>query len=242
MVAARRSGEPPRLASGIAWHPMTKLRVVLPVCLLAAPALLGAQGRVASFGPSRVYPVGGLSHYVSPGWGATGAVSWLGRHGPLGLRLEVSYVSFPFGPADHADLQTTAQVPVVVNTGGSRLAISAGPELAFRLGPVRASLRADAGAVGAFTTMTLTGLGSDDRYNRPKRFSDFAPVFQAGVGAGIRVARGLQVELAAVFGAVGPTSYGLSDRIRVGVISGPYWGPRKQWSEFVSYRLGIVFG
>jgi hypothetical protein len=221
---------------------MTNLRVALPVALLATPVVLGAQARVASFGPSRVQPIGGLSHYVSPGWGATGAVTWLRRSGPFGLRLEVSYVSFPFGPADHADLRTTAQVPVVVNTGGSRLALSAGPELAFRLGPVRTSVHANAGAVGAFTTMTLTGLGNDDRYNRPKRFSDFAPVFQVGAGAGMRLARGVQVEFAAAFGTVGPTSYGLGEQIRVGVISGPYWGPRKQWSEFVSYRLGVVFG
>ena len=154
----------------------------------------------------------------------------------------MSYVSFPFAPADHADLRTTAQVPVLVSTGGSRLALSAGPVLVFPLGPVRASLNAAVGAAGAFTTMSLSGLGSDDRYNRPKRFSDLAPVFQVGVGAGMRIARGVQLELAAAFGAVGPTSYGLGDRIRVGVISGPYWGPRKQWSEFASYRLGVVFG
>jgi hypothetical protein len=212
------------------------------VSLLAAPALLGAQARIASVGPLYVQPVGGLSHYVSPGWGGSGAVTWLGRSSPLGLRFEVSYVSFPFAPADHADLRTTAQVPVLVSTGGSRLALSAGPVLAFPLGPVRASLNAGVGATGAFTTMSLTGLGSDDRYSRPKRFSDLAPVFQVGVGAGVRLARGVQVELAAAFGAVGPTSYGLGDRIRVGVISGPYWGPRRQWSEFASYRLAVVFG
>jgi hypothetical protein len=210
--------------------------------LLAAPALLGAQARVASVGPLYVQPAGGLSHYVSPGWGVSGAVTWLGRSSPLGLRLEVSYVSFPFAPADHADLRTTAQVPVLVSTGGSRLALSAGPVLAFPLGPVHASLNAGVGATGAFTTMSLTGLGSDDRYSRPKRFSDLALVFQVGVGAGVRLARGVQVELAAAFGAVGPTSYGLGDRIRVGVISGPYWGPRRQWSEFASYRLAVVFG
>jgi hypothetical protein len=221
---------------------MTIVRVVIPVSLLAAPALLGAQARVASFGPLYVQPVGGLSHYVSPGWGASGAVTWLSHSGPLGLRLEVSYVSFPFGPADHADLRTTAQVPVLVSTGGSRLALSAGPVLAFPLGPVRTSLTAGVGAAGAVTTMSLTGLGNDDRYNRPKRFSDLAPVVQVGVGAGMRLARGVQVQLAAAFGAVGPTSYGLGDRIRVGVISGPYWGPRKQWSEFASYRLEVVVG
>lgn len=221
---------------------MTNLRVVIPVSLLAAPALLGAQARVVSFGPLYVQPVGGLSHYVSPGWGAMGAVTWLRNSGPLGLRLEVSYVSFPFGPADHADLRTTAQVPVLLSTGGSRLTLSAGPELAFRVGPVRTSLNAGVGAMGAFSTMTLTGLGSDDRYNRAKRYSDFAPVFQAGVGAGMRLSRGVQVEFAAAVGAVGPTSYGLGDQVRVGVISGPYWGPRKQWSEFVSYRMGVVLG
>lgn len=52
----------------------------------------------------------------------------------------------------------------------------------------------------------------------------------------------MQVELAAAFSAVGPTSYGLGDRTRVGVGSGPYWGPRKQWSESASYRLEVVFG
>lgn len=222
--------------------PVTNIRLVVPVSLLAAPALLGAQAHVASFGPLYVQPVGGLSHYVSPGWGASGAVTRLRHAGPLGLRLEVSYVSFPFEPADHADVRTTAQVPVLVSTGGSRLALSVGPVIAFPLGPVRTSLSAGVGAVGAFTTMSLSGLGSDDRYNRPKRFSDLAPVIQVGVGAGMRIARGVQVELAAAFGAVGPTSYGLGDRIRVGVISGPYWGPRKQWSEFASYRLAVALG
>jgi len=220
---------------------MNTFRLFAPLGLLAAP-VLAAQTTTFTAGPLRVAPVGGLAHYVSAGWGASGAVSRRRGSSAFGLRLEASYVSFPFGPADHSDLRTTAQVPVLVSTGGTRLTLLAGPEWSFCLGPVRTTLSAGAGAAGAFTAMSLSGLGTDDRYNRLKRFSDLAPAVQAGAGVGVRVSRGVRVDLAAAFGALGPTSYGLGGRIRVGVISGPYWGPRRLWSEFASYRMGVVIG
>lgn len=221
---------------------MNRLRVLAAPCTLLAPMLLRAQTIAYTAGPLRLVPAGRLAHYVSPGWGAAGAVTWRGASGAIGLRLEVAYASFPFAPADHFDLRTTAQVPVLLSSGGSRLTLLAGPELAVRFGSVNTSAHVGVGVAGAFSAMTLGGLGTDDRYNQLKRFSDFAPAMQGGAGVGVRVARGVRLDLAAAFGVLGPTAYGLGDRIRVGVISGPYWGPRRQWSEYSSYRVGVVVG
>jgi hypothetical protein len=209
---------------------------------LSAPFALAAQGMTLTAGPVRVAPTGALAHYVAAGWGGAGSLSWREPERHIGLRVEATYVDLPFGPADHFDHPAPSQVPVLVSSGSTRLTLLAGPELAMRLGPMRANLHVLAGPAGAFTTMSLAGLGTDDRYSRRKRFSDLAGAAQAGLGVGVSLAHGVALELSVAYGVLSPTSYGLKNQINVGVISGPYWSPQRRWSQFASSSVGVVFG
>jgi hypothetical protein len=217
-------------------------RGAVVLILFVAPVVLGAQAMAFAAGPVRVAPTGALAHYVAPGWGAAGNLLWRWPGRFVGVRLEASYVDSPFGPADHSDHPAPTQVPVLVSSGSTRITLLAGPEVVTHVGPVRAHVHVLAGPAAAFTTMSLAGLGTDDRYSRRKRFSDLAGAAQAGLGVEVSLARGVGLELSAAYGVLSPTSYGLKDQIKVGVISGPYWGPRHRWSQFASTRVGVVFG
>jgi hypothetical protein len=217
-------------------------RGAVGLVMLVAPVALGAQAMALAAGPVRVAPTGALAHYVATGWGAGGSLSRRWPERLVGLRLEASYVSFPFGPADHSDHPAPMLVPVLVSSGSTRMTLLAGPELVTRVGPVRTHLHVLAGAAGAFTTMSLAGLGTDERYTRRKRFSDLAGAAQAGLGVEVSLARGVALELSAAYGVLSPTSYGLKNQIKVGVISGPYWEPQRRWSQFASTQLGVVLG
>jgi len=222
--------------------PTPMRRYAVALWALVAPCALPAQGTMLSAGPLRVAPTGGLAHYVAAGWGGAGSLSWRRPDHLLGLRLEASYVAFPFAPADHSDHPPPSQVAVLVSSGSTRLSVLAGPELVTRVGPIRASVHAIAGPAGAFTVMSLSGLGTDDRYSRRKRFADLAGAAQAGLGIAISLARNVAIDVSAVYGLLSPTAYGLRNQIKVGVISGPYWEPEHRWSQYSSYRLLIAIG
>ena len=217
-------------------------RYAVALCALAAPCVLPAQGVTLSAGPLRVAPTGRLAHYAAAGWGGAASLSWCKPDHFLGLHVEASYVDFPFRPADHSDHPPPSQVAVLVNSGSTRLVLLAGPELMTHVGPVRANVHAVAGPVGAFTVMSLSGLGTDDRYSRRKRYSDLAGAVQAGMGIGVALARNVAIDVSAAYGVLSPTSYGLRNQINVGVISGPYWGPERRWSQYASYRLLVAIG
>ena len=223
----------------LSFTPMRRGAVVL--VMFTTPLALGAQEMTLVAGPVRVVPTGQLAHYVAPGWGGAGSLTWRRSEHHVGVRIEASYVDFPFGPADHSDHPAPSQVPVLLNSGSTRLTLLAGPELVTRVGPVRGRFHVLAGPTGAFTAMALAGLGTDERYSRRKRFSDLAGAVQTGVGIEVSLARGLALELSAAYGVLSPTSYGLMNQVRVGVISGPYWGPQRRWSQYVGSRLGVAF-
>ena len=212
------------------------------LCVLASPSVLAAQGMTLSAGPLRVAPTGRLAHYIAAGWGGAGSLSWRAPDHLIGLRVEASYVDFPFGPADHSDHPPPGQVAVLVSSGSTRLTVLAGPEFVTRVGPVRTSVHVIAGPAGAFSVMSLSGLGTDDRYARRTRFSDLAGALQAGLGVGVSLARSVAIDFSAAYGVLSPTSYGLRNQINVGVISGPYWGPQRRWSQYASYRLLVAIG
>jgi hypothetical protein len=138
--------------------------------------------------------------------------------------------------------RSAVMLALVTATGTTRLTLLAGPELVLTFGAARASLHALAGPVGAFTVMSLDGLGTDERYSQRKRYSDLAAQAQTGLGVGVSLGRTVAVDFLATYGILTPTSYGLRDEIKVGVISGPYWGPERHWSQFASYRLQIAIG
>ena len=217
-------------------------RSAVMLALVTASGTVAAQTMSVSAGPLMAAPTGALRHYVAAGWGGVGSLTWRKPERRFGLRFEASYIAFPFGPADHLDHPTPSFAAVTANSGSTRLTLLAGPELAIRFGAARASLHALAGPVGAFTVMSLDGLGTDERYSQRKRYSDLAAQAQTGLGVGVSLGRTVAVDFLATYGVLTPTSYGLRDEIKVGVISGPYWGPERHWSQFASYRLQIAIG
>ncbi len=218
------------------------------VCLLVAATVrlpsLAAQSRSGTVTAGIVYaaPLGALGTYLAPAWGVDGTLAWRYPTRALGLRVDAMFLASPFRAADRRDTTPTLPVSVLLNSGGSRFLLSVGPQLMLGRGATRVTAHAAAGVVLASTVMSLAGLGTDDRYTRRKRFTDLAPALQTGAGVSLRLARGITVDGAVAHAILGPTSYGLDGHIRVGSISGPYWQPRKRWSQILSARLGVVLG
>jgi hypothetical protein len=205
---------------------------------------LGAQrgGPDPSIAITYVAPVAALGRYVTPGWGAEGALVWSRHSHPLALRVGAAYAAHRYAAADGTDSLTTLPTRVQVSTGSTRLVVTAGPALTKRLGRAGAQIHAGAGLAYASTTMGLSGLGIDERYTRRKRYTDLTVALQAGVGFTVRVSPGLDLTGTVTHTTVGPTRYGLDPVIRVGVISGPYWQPVRRWSQLVTVQLGATLG
>jgi hypothetical protein len=218
------------------------------VCLLTAatgllPSLV-AQARNTTVAAGLVYaaPMGALGTYLAPGWGVDGSLAWRHPARALGLRVDAMFLVSPFRAADRRDTTLTLPVSVLVNSGGARFLLSAGPELTLSGGAKRVTVHAAAGLVFASTVMSLGGLGNDDRYSRRKRYTDLAPALQTGASITLRLARSVSAGGAVSHSILGPTSYGLDGHVLVGSISGPYWQPRKRSSQILSVQLGVVLG
>lgn len=221
------------------------MRALLAVTAAATIApCLGAQqgGPNPAIAVIYVAPLTSLGRYVAPGWGAEGALVWSRRGRSLAWRVGAAYAAHHYAAADGMDSLLTLTVPVQVSTASTRLVLTAGPVLEKRLGRAGGHVRASAGVAYASTTMGLTGLGIDERYTRRKRYTDLTVVLQAGVGFTFRVSPGLDLTGAVTHTTVGPTRYGLDPVIRVGVISGPYWQPVRQWSQLLTVQLGAALG
>ena len=225
------------------------MRPTTVVCLLAAATgglpSLAAQSRssgTVTAGIVYAAPLGALGTYLAPAWGVNGTLAWRYPARAFGLRVDAMYLATPFRAADRRDTIVTLPASVLVSSGGSRFLLSAGPQLMLGRGATRVTAHAAAGVVFASTVMSLAGLGTDDRYTRRKRYTDLAPALQTGAGVSLRLARGIAVDGAVSHAILGPTNYGLDGHIRVGSISGPYWQPRKRWSQILSARLGVLLG
>lgn len=225
------------------------MRPTTVVCLLAAATgglpSLAAQSRssgTVTAGIVYAAPLGALGTYLAPAWGVNGTLAWRYPTRAFGLRVDAMYLATPFRAADRRDTIVTLPASVLVSSGGSRLLLSAGPQIMLGRGATRVTAHAAAGVVFASTVMSLAGLGTDDRYTRRKRYTNLAPELQTGAGVSLRLARGIAVDGAVSHAILGPTNYGLDGHIRVGSISGPYWQPRKLWSQILSARLGALLG
>jgi hypothetical protein len=215
-------------------------------CLLAAlapPALL-AQSHGPDPSADLVYaaPLMTLGRYVAPGYGVEAALTWRRTGAPCSVRVAATYVVHRFAAADGQDSLTTLPVRVLVSTGSSRLMLTGGPAVQLRRGRGAATIETRAGLAYASTTMALSGLGIDERYTRRKRYTDLAVALQAGLRLAYRVSPAVHVTGALTHTTLGPTRYGLDPVIRVGVISGPYWQPTRQWAQVLTVQLGAALG
>jgi hypothetical protein len=222
------------------------MRARTACCLLAtlSPPILVAQQRGPDASAALVYaaPLAALGRYVAPGYGVEAALAW-GRTGtPLSWQVAMTLAGHRFAAADRADSLATLPVRVRVSTGSSHLILTGGPAVAMRRGRARATIEMGAGLAYASTTMALSGLGIDERYTRRKRYTDLTVALHAGLRLAYRVSSSVRLTGAVTHTTLGPTRYGLDPGIRVGVISGPYWQPTRQWAQVLAVQLGAALG
>jgi hypothetical protein len=191
-------------------------------------------------------PVGGFRSNVDAAWGAgLGARYHFGPLALLGIRGDLSYLTYgretqrvPLSP-------TVNRVVVDMRTSNNIVVASAGPELMLRRGPINPYVHGFAGYSWFFTESSVGDDGEGSAFASSTNFSDggLALGWGGGVSVPLEVRKAhISIDAGARRTFNGPRAY----LKRGDIIDQPdgtmQFNPRNTDGDFLQYHLGVSFG
>lgn len=202
-------------------------------------SLVGINGVLAR-------PVGEFQNFVEWGGGADlyGVVN-LSRRGPLGIRIDGSFVIYGHESMRRPLSTTIQRVMVDVDTDNLIGSLGIGPQLTLGHGPLRPYVYGTLGFSYFATVSSASGTADGDAFASSTNYDDVTAAVSAGGGLMLRLTNGgnpVSLDLSAQSVYHGETTY-----VREGgVLEAPDGSisvvPIRSQANLVTFRLGVAIG